>query len=63
MEAVINGWIEDDGQQVPLRKVHTGLEGLDNLLSVFFAFFTPAVAGIDHSKHQNLFSSSVADIT
>jgi hypothetical protein len=53
-EAAITGFIDNGGQQVPLRKVYTGLEGLDDFLLVFVGFFTPALAGLDHSKHHNL---------
>ena len=53
-ETVRTGFIDNGGQQVPLRKVYTGLEGLDNFLAIFVAFFTPALAGLDHSKHHNL---------
>ena len=58
--AVKTGRIDDGGKLIPLRKHYSGFEGLDNFLAILVGFFTPALAGLDHSEHYNLLVNQAA---
>jgi hypothetical protein len=60
-EAVKTGLVQDVSGQLPLRTTYTGIEGLDRFVSGFVAFFTPAIAGLDHSEFQFLGKMRVTD--
>ncbi|KAN0110119.1 hypothetical protein V8E51_006506 [Hyaloscypha variabilis] len=49
-EAAKTGWIHDGGNLIPLRTTYSSIKGLDGFLSIFVGFFTPALAGLDHSS-------------
>jgi hypothetical protein len=49
-EAARTGWVEEASRRVPLKMTYTGIEGLDGFVKAFVLFFTPAIAGLEHSE-------------
>jgi len=46
VEASERGWMEANGQHVPIRMVYSGFSGLDAFLRIFVVFFTPCLGGL-----------------
>ncbi|KUJ19502.1 FAD/NAD(P)-binding domain-containing protein [Mollisia scopiformis] len=55
-------WVEDVTGRVPVKEVYTGIKGLDDVVKLYVAAFTPSIAGLDHTLTTGSLRHSVGTI-